>query len=149
VLRDIPHLTDLFPDSEKAEKVSQTETDQIHYLHLNAPWPVADRDATFKLEYSYAAAKQMALVKATTGAAEYPEQKGLVRLTEGGGTWKFTRIDDSHTALDYYYHGEPGGSIPAWLANSVVEENPYRMLINFHELVKLERYQGKSFSFIK
>lgn len=149
VLRDIPHLTDLFPDSEKAEKVSQTETDQIHYLHLNAPWPVADRDATFKLEYSYDAAKQMALVKATTGAAEYPEQKGLVRLTEGGGTWKFTRIDDSHTALDYYYHGEPGGSIPAWLANSVVEENPYRMLINFHELVKLERYQGKTFSFIK
>jgi len=49
VLRDIPHLTELFPDSEKAEKVSQTETDQIHYLHLNAPWPVADRDATFKL----------------------------------------------------------------------------------------------------
>lgn len=149
VLRDIPHLIELFPDCEKAEKVSQSETAQIHYLHLKAPWPVADRDATFQLEYSYDTPNKTALVKATTGAAEYPEQKGLVRLTEGGGTWKFTRIDDTHTALDYYYHGEPGGSIPSWLANSVVEENPFRMLLNFHQLVKLERYQGKTFSFIQ
>jgi len=73
----------------------------------------------------------------------------MVRLTEGGGTWKFTRIDENHTALDYYYHGEPGGSIPAWLANSVVEENPFKMLLNFHELVKLERYHGKEFSFLQ
>ena len=149
VLRDIPHLIELFPDCEKAVKVSQTETDQIHYLHLKAPWPVADRDATFQLEYSYDASEQAAIIKATTGAAEYPEQKGLVRLTEGGGTWKFTRVDESHTSLDYFYHGEPGGNIPAWLANSVVEENPFKMLLNFHELVKLERYQGQTFSFIQ
>ncbi len=149
VLRDIPHLIDLFPDCEKAEKVEQSETDQIHYLHLKAPWPVADRDATFQLVYSYDQANQTALITANTGVGEYPVQKGLVRLTTGGGTWKFTRIDKNHTSLDYYYHGEPGGSIPAWLANSVAEENPFKMLLNFHELVKLERYQGKTFSFLK
>ena len=148
VLQDIPNLIELFPDCEKAAKVSQSETEQIHYLHLKAPWPVADRDATFKLEYSYDASNEAVFIKASTGAGEYPEQKGLVRLTEGGGSWKFTRIDDGHTALEYYYHGEPGGSIPAWLANSVVEENPFKMLQNFHNLVKLERYQGKTFSFI-
>jgi hypothetical protein len=149
VLRDIPHLIELFPDCAKAAKVEQSDTDQIHYLHLKAPWPVADRDATFRLEYSYDAANKSALITATTGAGEYPEQKGLVRLTDGGGSWTFTRIDDSHTSLDYYYHGNPGGSIPAWLANSVAEENPFKMLQNYHQLVKLERYQGKTFSFIQ
>ncbi|MGB0369649.1 MAG: START domain-containing protein [Flavobacteriales bacterium] len=149
VLRDIPHLIELFPDCEKVEKVMQTEAKQIHYLHLKAPWPVADRDATFQLEYSYDSSTNSALVKATTVIDKYPEQKGVVRLTDGGGTWKFTRIDDTHTALDYYYHGNPGGSIPAWLANSVAEENPFKMLQNFHDLVKLGRYQGKTFSFIQ
>ena len=149
VLRDIPHLIELFPDCKKAEKIMQDEEKQIHYLHLNAPWPVADRDATFQLEYSYNSVAKTALINATTGAAEYPEQKGVVRLTDGGGTWKFTRIDENRTSLDYYYHGNPGGSIPAWLANSVVEENPFKMLLNFHNLVKLERYQGKTFSFLE
>jgi hypothetical protein len=40
-------------------------------------------------------------------------------------------------------------SIPAFLANSVVEENPLKMMMNFHQLVKLDRYQGKKFSFIR
>ena len=149
VLRDIPHLTELFPDCEKVAKVEQTETSQIHYLHLKAPWPVSDRDATFQLEYSYDSETNSAFIKATTGVGEYPAQKGLVRLTDGGGSWKFTRVDKDHTSLEYYYHGNPGGSIPAWLANSVAEENPFQMLLNFHNLVKLERYQGKTFSFIQ
>lgn len=149
VLRDIPHLDELFPDCEKVEKVMQTDVDQIHYLHLNAPWPVTDRDATFRLQYSYDADSNKALVKATTVVNKYPEQKGIVRLTDGGGTWEFTRVDDDHTKLLYHYHGNPGGSIPAWLANSVAEENPFRMLQNFHKLVKLERYQGKQFNFIQ
>lgn len=149
VLRDIPHLVELFPDCEKAEKVKQTDNEQIHYLHLKAPWPVADRDGTFQLKYSYNPSTQSVLVNATTGVGNYPEQKGLVRMEKGGGTWEFKKIDENHTSLDYYFHGDPGGSIPAWLANSVADENPFRMLLNFHNLVKLDRYQGQSFSFIQ
>ena len=149
VLRDIAHLKELFPDCLEAVKVLQTDTQQIHYLHLKAPWLVADRDATFKLEYAYDASTQAVTVTATTGAAEYPKKDGVVRMTQGGGTWTFTRLDNGHTSLLYYYHGDPGGNIPAWLANSVVEENPFKMLLNFHQLIKLERYQGKKFSFIR
>lgn len=149
VLRDIPHLVELFPDCEKAVKVEQSESDQIHYLHLKAPWPVADRDGTFQLKYSYDAETNSVMVNATTGIGNYPEQKGLVRMTTGGGSWEFKKIDENRTSLQYYFHGDPGGSIPAWLANSVADENPFRMLLNFHNLVKLERYQGKTFSFIQ
>ena len=49
----------------------------------------------------------------------------------------------------YYYLGDPGGNIPAWVANTVIEESPFRMLTNFHKLVKLDRYKGKKFGFIK
>lgn len=149
VLRDIPHLVELFPDCEKAEKVEQTDTEQIHYLHLKAPWPVADRDGTFQLKYSYDSSANSVMVRATTGIGDYPVQKGLVRMTKGGGTWEFKKIDENRTSLIYNFHGDPGGSIPAWLANSVADENPFRMLLNFHSLVKLERYQGKTFSFLQ
>jgi len=51
--------------------------------------------------------------------------------------------------LDYYYLGDPGGNIPAWVANTVIEESPFRMLTNFHALVKLDRYKNKTFAFLK
>ena len=149
ILRDIEHLTDLFPDTKVAKKISQSENDQVHYLEMDAPWPVTDRDGAFRLVYTYNAATQTLLVDAKMVPDAYPIQDGYVRLSKGGGSWTFKRIDATHTTLDYYFHGEPGGNIPVWLANSVVEENPLRLLKNFHNLVKLERYQGKKFSFIR
>ena len=149
ILRDIPNLNELFPDCIKVEKVMQSESEQIHYLQLKAPWPVTNRDGAFKLQYSYDASEETVIVRASMTSDKYPLQDGFVRLDAGGGTWKFKRLDAEHTELEYYYHGEPGGSIPSWLANSVVEENPYKMLSNFHSLLKLERYQRKTFSFLK
>lgn len=149
ILRDIDHLTDLFPDTKLAKKISQSESDQVHYLEMEAPWPVTDRDGAFRLVYEYDATTQTLVVDAKMVPDAYPLQDKFIRLSKGGGTWTFKRVDATHTSLDYYFHGEPGGNIPAWLANSVVEENPLRLLQNFHELVKLERYQGKKFSFIK
>ena len=149
VLRDIPNLNKLFPDCIKVEKVMQNDKEQIHYLQLKAPWPVTNRDGAFQLRYSYDSAAQTAIVAASMTTDKYPAQDGFVRLTVGGGTWKFKRLDAEHTELEYYYHGEPGGGIPSWLANSVVEENPYKMLLNFHSLVEQERYKGKKFSFLE
>ena len=148
VLRDIPHLVELFPDCEKTEKVTQTDIDQIHYLHLDAPWPVTDRDATFHLTYEYQPETESVFIQADIINEKYPEQDGLIRLTKGIGTWTFTKAGDK-TDLVYRFNGEPGGSIPDWLANSVVEDNPLEMLQNYLELVKLPRYQGKSFTFLK
>ncbi|MFT4526045.1 MAG: hypothetical protein ACI85F_002209 [Bacteroidia bacterium] len=147
VLRDIPHLTELFPDCEKTEKVTQTDVDQIHYLHLNAPWPVTDRDATFHLTYEYRPESESVFIQADVINEKYPEQDGMVRLTKGIGTWTFTKAGEK-TELIYRFNGEAGGNIPDWLANSVVEDNPLEMLQNYHELVNLPRYQGKSFTFL-
>ena len=147
VLRDIPHLTELFPDCEKTEKVTQTDNDQVHYLHLNAPWPVTDRDATFHLTYEYRPESETVFIQADIINEKYPEQGGMIRLTKGIGTWTFKKAGDQ-TELIYRFHGEPGGNIPDWLANSVVEDNPLEMLQNYRELVKLPRYQGKHFTFL-
>ncbi|MBP9153296.1 MAG: hypothetical protein KBF73_13500 [Flavobacteriales bacterium] len=149
VLRDIDHLDELFPDVSKVAKVKQDETSQIHYLHLKAPWPVTDRDGSFGLNYVYDAKTQTVNIEAKMVVDVYPVQAGIIRLNKGQGNWKFKRVDATHTSLEYYFLGNPGGSIPAWLANSVIEESPFKMMQNFHRLVKLERYQGKKFSFIK
>lgn len=147
VLKDIPHLTELFPDCERTEKITQTDKDQVHYLHLNAPWPVTDRDATFELVYNYNPATETVTINADIITGKYPVNDGLIRLTEGVGTWTFKK-SGIETDLTYLFHGEPGGNIPDWLANSVVEENPFEMLQNFHKLIGKSRYHGHSYAFM-
>ncbi|MCB0754188.1 MAG: hypothetical protein H6603_07640 [Flavobacteriales bacterium] len=149
VLRDIDNLIELFPDCQKVVKVKQDENSQIHYLQLKAPWPVTDRDGAFGLKYRYDRTKDMVIIEAEMVEGAYPQQNGFIRLNKGKGTWKFKRLDAEHTQLDYYYLGDAGGAVPAWVANTVIEESPFRMLTNFHKLVKLERYQGKKFSFMQ
>ncbi len=149
VLKDIEHLDELFPDCNLAKRIEQSDTEQIHYLELEAPWPVADRDATFYLTYTFDSESKSVIVGSSPITGKYPEQKGKVRLTTGKGEWRFRQIAEDKTEVIYSAHIEPGGSIPMWLANSVVEENPFRMFHNFQDLIKLERYQGKSFSFIQ
>jgi hypothetical protein len=149
VLRDIDHLSELFPDCQKVVKVKQDDHSQIHYLQLKAPWPVTDRDGAFGLKYSYSPQEKTVTIQAEMVQGGYPEQAGFVRLNKGKGTWKFKRIDATHTSLDYYYLGDPGGSIPAWVANTVIEESPFRMIQNYHQLVKLDRYKNKTFAFMK
>ncbi|MBL4585934.1 MAG: hypothetical protein JKX84_02590 [Flavobacteriales bacterium] len=148
VLKDIDHLKNLFPDCSVSKKIEQSEMEQIHYLELDAPWPVTDRDAAFRLVYRFDSESQSVIVDANPITGKYPEQKGKVRLTTGKGEWRFRQISEQTTEVIYSAHIEPGGSIPMWLANSVVEENPYRMFTNFSELIKLERYRGKKFGFI-
>ena len=149
VLRDVEHLNELFPDCQKASKVEQSCCHQIHYLELDAPWPVSDRDGAYKLDYEYNAEEDAVLINAKTVPDRYPIQDKFVRLTEGTGTWKFKRLSPTQTEVHYFYHGDPGGNIPEWLANSVVEESPFNMFLNFQKLVKLERYQGQEFDFIQ
>lgn len=149
VLRDIDHLNELFPDCDKATKVEQSCCHQIHYLELDAPWPVTDRDGAYKLDYEYDAQEDAVLVNAKTVPDRYPVQEKYIRLTKGTGSWKFKRISEKQTEVHYFYHGDPGGNIPEWLANSVVEESPYKMFLNLQELVKLDRYQGQEFDFIQ
>lgn len=149
VLRDIDHLTELFPDVVEVKKIRQDETSQVHYMHMKAPWPVADRDGAFGFQYAYDAKTQTATIEASMVTDAYPEQSGLVRLNKGRGTWKFKRVSATQTSLEYYFLGDPGGKVPGWLANTVIEESPFKMIQNFHKLVKLERYQGKTFGFIK
>jgi hypothetical protein len=51
--------------------------------------------------------------------------------------------------LDYEFQSDPGGAVPAWLANSTVIDTPMDMLTNFHRLVKLEKHRNKSYAFIR
>ena len=58
------------------------------------------------------------------------EVKDFLRIREGSGYWELTEDDNKNVKVIYQFHGEPGGDIPAWLANSFVVRHPFETLKN-------------------
>jgi hypothetical protein len=149
VLRDIDGFTTLFPLCKESRKVMQNDTSQIHYLIMEAPWPVSDRDGVFKFRYRFDKAAQRLTVSADIVPGHVPTVNDMVRLLKGKGEWSFTAKGKDRTHLSYTFHGEPGGSIPGWLADQTAVDTPFGVLSSFRNLVVKPQYQGKSFKLME
>ena len=52
------------------------------------------------------------------------------------GFWKLTPIAENKTKVEYQMHVEPGGYVPAWLANMKIVDTPYTFMYNLREQVE-------------
>ena len=49
------------------------------------------------------------------------------------GLWIFNPVSKGVTEIIYQYQGDPGGSIPGWVANLFIVDGPYKTLIGMSE----------------
>ena len=61
-----------------------------------------------------------------------PEEKGEIRVPKLIGEWKLVPKGDS-TEVTYQVHTEPGGSVPAMVANKFVVDAPFNTLKGLRE----------------
>lgn len=134
---------------EKFEVVEQMDAQNaIIYFVNGAPWPVSDRDAV--VSSSMIQDPETLVVRAEIFALtdRLPEDDDYVRIPKMKGFWSFTPKDNGEVFITYQVHAEPGGSLPAWLANSVVVDTPYNTMSNMLDMIKKEKYQTASIPFI-
>lgn len=134
---------------EKFEVVERVEEHHliIHFIN-GAPWPVSDRDAVVSSKmYQNPETLEVRIdVKALTDYL--PEDDDFVRIPRMAGFWSFTPQADK-VLVRYQVHAEPGGSLPAWLANSVVVDTPQYTMLNMLDMLELDKYKQAEISFIK
>ena len=118
----------------KGIKLLKTDnSDQYYYIETSLPFPFKNRDMVYHFQYTEINSGQVRVN--VTGIPDYvPTAEGIVRLAKANGYWLLTSIDTSHTAVTYQMHVEPGGLIPAWLANPFIVNVPFS---TFKELRKI------------
>ena len=111
----------------KSQKLLKHEGDQSWtYTQFNTPWPVTPRDSIIHVTTSEGA--DGSLTRKLEGVPKYlPEEKGYVRVAEVQGFWKLVPKGDA-TEVTYQVHTEPGGSVPAMVANKFVVDAPFNTL---------------------
>lgn len=121
---------------EVSDVIEQTsDTDFIAYYEVQAPWPVTNRDVVSHYTLKRVAKNKVKLV--VNGKPDaVPEKDGLVRIESSESIWEIYENEEGRVSIILYTKSDPGGNIPAWLANSAASDNPYKTLLGLKE--KLE-----------
>ena len=104
------------------------------YSRFHAPWPVQPRDSILQVTTTRDADGRV--TRTLHGVADYlPPQQGFVRVSKVEGFWSLMPREGVIEVI-YEVHSEPGGSVPAWLANSFVVDAPFNTLQGLRQLAE-------------
>lgn len=120
---------------EKGEMIeSYTKYNYLFKQVVEVPFPFQDRQVV-----------QLCTVKELAGGAiridlehknkAIPEDDDYVRMPFAVGYWVLTPKGNK-TVVEYSFLADPGGNIPAWLANQFIVDNPFKTIKALREFLK-------------
>lgn len=126
------------------KKVSQHE--RYNYMVTKAPWPVSDRDSVMHSVVSQNPKDLTVTVRMQSVADFMPPVKGRVRIPKLAGLWIYKPLDNGSVMVVYQLHSEPGGKLPASLANTAVVDLPYFTLMNLTKIIQEPQYRDAKYA---
>ena len=141
-LKDIPSQTTYMYNCSLSRVLKEIGNDEIiFYQQLDAPWPFSNRDGIYRQQIKMDSLSGMATVKTTSLYDYISLNKKFTRVKNVSCTWYIKQKSNGTVNVEYYFYGEPGGTLPGWLINLFIAEAPYKTQKKMHELVKLAKYQ--------
>jgi len=127
IITNINDYKNWYPDISDAKILKELSPTEFYvYNVLDLPWPATDRDGVSKMTITHDATSTTISIKSVDGVkgkvADY------VRITKSYGFWKFT-TEGAKTLVHFQYFASPAGSLPDWMINMFIVDNPYETLI--------------------
>ena len=92
------------------------------YQRFQQPWPVRDRELVLKMTtYPYPDENRLA-VRYESVDDGTPVARGAVRTKAQKVWWNFTAVSETETLISHYSCVDPGGAIPGWARDLVVQK---------------------------
>lgn len=107
-----------------------------YYTEASLPWPMSNRDAVVHLKMDRDSLNRFLKITSVSVPDYIAEKSGKVRVTRSTISWNVTMPTASTIKIVYIFEAEPGGSIPAWVANAFVEKGPYETFKKLGEILK-------------
>jgi hypothetical protein len=127
ILLDVDHYKDWVYASKSSNLVEKkSDEDLTYYSEMSAPWPLENRDFYSRIKTRLDSLGKKLFVSSCNLAGKYKDKDHLVRVPFLKAEWVATLIGASRIRIEYILDWNPGGSIPAWIANMFVTKGPYK-----------------------
>ena len=134
VILDIANYPEWVFKCTKTSVLSKTNNKDIYYYqYTDAPFPVSDRDMVLLLTESEKENEITITIKSQPD--KIPKNDGVVRVKLFDSTWRIRKVKDK-TEVTNEITTDPGGSVPAWLINSVITTGPYNTMLYLKQIAE-------------
>ncbi|PLX23427.1 MAG: START domain protein [Marinilabiliales bacterium] len=134
ILKNIDGYKEWLPDCLESKMLKKMdESQQMNYIHTDVPWPYDDRDLIYKFTVTDKINTKQIIISIENKPEYIESVNGIVRIPSAQGLWIITPTSKNKTKLVYQMHVEPGGYVPAWLANLKITDTPYGFLYNLRK----------------
>jgi hypothetical protein len=108
--------------------------DKVLRLELHLPWPVSERDSIFRMTKSGDVASGEISYALVSLPDRLPPRPGMVRVPYLRALWGFKGLPEGRTEVMFTQHSDPGGFVPAFISNALINDIPFNNLKNFRAL---------------
>jgi hypothetical protein len=113
------------------KKIANNEL--VYYSEISAPWPLSNRDYYADVLVSCDSSKHSWCL-VSSGLKDFlPEKKGLVRIPRSKAVWTISQKSERSIHLQYVLQVDPGGCLPAWIANMFATKGPMETFANLRK----------------
>lgn len=116
--------------------------DRQVYITTRLPWPVSDRDTPLWVGLTQDPDTHAVRIPFHHLDGRLPEKDAFVRIPNMEGFFLWTPLEPGKVEFTFQVVLDPGGYIPAWLANLILRDIPYFSIKRLRRVINLERYQG-------
>jgi hypothetical protein len=131
ILRDVNNFPDWVYSARSSRMIKKiNDNEVIYYSEIDMPWPASNRDYYADQKISFDETHRSMNVL-SVGMKDYqPEKKDLVRVERSRGCWSVTTKSGNTIHLQYVLEIDPGGGVPAWIANNFADKAPLETFTN-------------------
>lgn len=110
-------------------------------IKINGIWPVSDRDIAARSTIEQDPDTGVITIHSKAAPDVIPEQKGWLRIPALDNRFVLEPLENGGSRITFRTFVDPGGYIPAWLANFVATRAPRDTLTGMAELLREDRYK--------
>ena len=107
-----------------------------YYTEASLPWPMSNRDAVVHLKINRDSLNRFLKISSIGVPDFVAEKSGIVRVTKSTISWNVTMPTTNTISIIYIFEAEPGGSLPAWVANMFADKGPFETFKKLGEILR-------------
>lgn len=146
---DPEDIQDWLYDCKKAKLVKKVMDNEYYIYYVSdAPWPVKDRDYVLHSIIRQNPEDFSVTIAFESVSGLMDQKEECVRMAQVKGYWLFRPIANQKIRIEYQVHADPNGSLPAWLANAAVVDQPFNTMKSIRDKLGQSKYKKASVAFI-
>lgn len=137
LLTNVSHFHKWIYNNKRSQLLKQySPLDFIYYSETTMPFPFSNRDVIIRMQLKTDSLPKFMTITGNQQKDYLPEVPGRERIPHYKSSWKVTMPTASTLHIVYILEVDPGGSLPAWLANSFADKGPWGTFSNLAEELK-------------